>query len=78
MTDLACNLIKEKVDTVEKVLRFSANKHGQKNALGTRQILAQEEEEQPNGRVLKKVCQHFLFSPPTFIEIIFFLLFIFS
>ena len=48
-------MTKEKIDTVEKVLRYSVNQHGEKIALGTREILAEENEVQSNGRVFKKV-----------------------
>ena len=40
---------------MEKVFRFAVRQHGQKPALGTREILAEEDEIQPNGRVFKKV-----------------------
>ncbi|XP_034944202.1 long-chain-fatty-acid--CoA ligase 4 isoform X2 [Chelonus insularis] len=43
-----------KIDTLEKVLRFAADTHGDKKCLGTRQILAEENELQPNGRIFKK------------------------
>lgn len=46
-----------KIDTLEKVLRYAAEIHGDKMCLGTRQILAEENEVQPNGRVFKKVCK---------------------
>lgn len=44
-----------KIDTMEKVLRYAAETHQDKLCLGTRQILAEENEVQPNGRVFKKV-----------------------
>lgn len=49
-------LERQKIDTLEKVLRYAAETHGDKKCLGTRQILAEENELQPNGRVFKKVC----------------------
>lgn len=55
MTEMSTRLIRNKVDTIEKVLRYSVEQHGQKKALGTRQILAEEDEKQPDGRVMKKV-----------------------
>lgn len=48
-------LERSKIDTLEKVLLFAAEIHGDKRCLGTRQILAEENELQPNGRVFKKV-----------------------
>jgi long-chain acyl-CoA synthetase len=38
-----------------EVLHFVAKLHGQKRCLGTREILAEEDEIQPNKRVFKKV-----------------------
>lgn len=43
-----------KIDTMEKVLLYAAETHKDKICLGTRQILAEENEVQPNGRVFKK------------------------
>jgi long-chain acyl-CoA synthetase len=40
---------------MEKVFRFAVRQHGQKAAVGTREILAEEDEIQPNGRIFKKV-----------------------
>lgn len=48
-------LQREKVDTLEKVLLWVVKMHGDKRCLGTRQILADEDEPQPNGRIFKKV-----------------------
>ena len=45
----------QKIDTMEKMLKFVAAEHSGKKCLGTRQILADEDELQPNGRVFKKV-----------------------
>ncbi|XP_050460499.1 fatty acid CoA ligase Acsl3 isoform X6 [Cataglyphis hispanica] len=47
-------LEREKVDTLEKVLLWVIKMHGDKRCLGTRQILAEEDEPQPNGRIFKK------------------------
>ncbi|XP_020289226.1 long-chain-fatty-acid--CoA ligase 4 isoform X2 [Pseudomyrmex gracilis] len=47
-------LEREKIDTLEKVLLWVVEKHGNKRCLGTRQILAEEDEPQANGRVFKK------------------------
>jgi long-chain acyl-CoA synthetase len=48
-------LLREGVDTMAKMLHFVAKLHGQKHCLGTREILAEEDEIQPNKRVFKKV-----------------------
>ncbi|XP_043470608.1 long-chain-fatty-acid--CoA ligase 3 isoform X1 [Leptopilina heterotoma] len=48
------HLESHKIDTMEKMLKFVANEHKSKRCLGTRQILAEEDELQPNGRVFKK------------------------
>ncbi len=58
ISDVHFRFLQDHVDTMEKVFRFAVRQHGQKPALGTREILAEEDEMQPNGRVFKKV--HFL------------------
>lgn len=47
-------LEREKVYTLEGVLLWVSKIHGEKKCLGTRQILAEEDEVQPNGRIFKK------------------------
>ncbi|XP_078048511.1 acyl-CoA synthetase long-chain isoform X2 [Augochlora pura] len=47
-------LEREKIDTLEKMLSWVAKVHNDKKCLGTRQILAEEDEVQPNGRIFKK------------------------
>lgn len=49
------NLVRQNIDTLEAMLKWVAKVHGAKRCLGTRQILAEEDELQPNGRVFKKV-----------------------
>lgn len=49
------SLVKNDIDTMEKVIRFTTKKYSDKKCLGTRQILAEEDEEQPDGRIFKKV-----------------------
>lgn len=56
-------LEREKVDTLEKVLVWASRTHANKRCLGTRQILAEEDEVQPNGRIFKKVYIGFSFIP---------------
>ena len=48
-------LEKKNINTFEAVLKWVAENHGDKKCLGTRQILAEEDEVQANGRVFKKV-----------------------
>lgn len=54
VNDVHVRFIQDKIDTMEKVFRFSVRQHGQKSAVGTREILAEEDEVQPDGRVFKK------------------------
>lgn len=48
-------LDREKIETLDKMFLSVIKMHGDKKCLGTRQILAEEDEVQPNGRVFKKV-----------------------
>ncbi|XP_026667370.1 long-chain-fatty-acid--CoA ligase 3-like [Ceratina calcarata] len=48
-------LERENIDTLEKMLTWVAKVHNEKICLGTRDILAEEDEVQPNGRIFKKV-----------------------
>uniref|UniRef100_A0A8C6U7M8 long-chain-fatty-acid--CoA ligase n=1 Tax=Neogobius melanostomus TaxID=47308 RepID=A0A8C6U7M8_9GOBI len=43
------------VDTLEKVLEYSAAKFPQRDFLGTRELICEEDEKQSNGKVFKKV-----------------------
>jgi len=54
VNDVHVRFIQDKIDTMEKVFRFAVRQHGQKSAVGTREILAEEDEMQPNGRIFKK------------------------
>ena len=54
------NVVREKIYTIEEVFNYAVRKHGRRNALGTRQILAEENEVQPNGQVYKKVAYIFV------------------
>ncbi|CAG9854208.1 unnamed protein product [Phyllotreta striolata] len=47
-------LVREKIDTMAKMFEYCAKKYRNKRCLGTREILAEEDEVQPNGRVFKK------------------------
>jgi long-chain acyl-CoA synthetase len=48
-------IIQNKVDTVTKAFNYSVQKHGNKQCLGTREVLAEEDELQDNGKVFKKL-----------------------
>jgi len=48
-------IIKHKVDTVTKAFNYSVQQHSTKQCLGTREILAEEDELQSNGKVFKKL-----------------------
>lgn len=43
------------MDTMEKLFNYAAYKNGGRKALGTREILAEEDELQPDGTLFKKV-----------------------
>lgn len=43
------------MDTVTKAFNFAVAKYGNKNCLGTRQILGETEEIQKNGKMFKKL-----------------------
>lgn len=50
-------LVKDKIDTLQKVFQYAVQKYADSNCLGTREILAEEDEVQRNGRVFKKVSE---------------------
>ncbi|KAG8553640.1 hypothetical protein GDO81_003497 [Engystomops pustulosus] len=43
------------VDTLDKLFQHAVEKFGSKDCLGTREILSEENEKQPNGKVFKKL-----------------------
>uniref|UniRef100_A0A667XT19 long-chain-fatty-acid--CoA ligase n=1 Tax=Myripristis murdjan TaxID=586833 RepID=A0A667XT19_9TELE len=43
------------VDSLDKVFEYAARKFPERDCLGTRQVLSEEDELQPNGKVFKKV-----------------------
>ncbi|XP_063228553.1 long-chain-fatty-acid--CoA ligase 4 isoform X2 [Bacillus rossius redtenbacheri] len=47
-------VVREGVDTLQRFLHFVVGIYGDKNCLGTRQILSEDDELQPSGRVFKK------------------------
>ncbi|XP_065349419.1 fatty acid CoA ligase Acsl3 [Cloeon dipterum] len=52
--ELHVELVRNNVDTMEKLLNYTAQRYTHKKCLGTRDILAEEDEVQSNGRVFKK------------------------
>jgi len=52
--DVHVKMLQENIDTLEKVFNYVAKTYTSKRCLGTRQILSEEDEVQPNGRVFKK------------------------
>lgn len=55
ISDVHSRFLRNEIDTMEKVFSFTVRQHGEKPALGTREVLAEEDEIQPDGRVFKKV-----------------------
>lgn len=51
---LHITLLREKVDTMTKLLEFVSKKYPNKRCLGTREIFGEDDEKQANGRVFKK------------------------
>lgn len=47
-------ILQANIDTLEKMFIYVAKTHSTKRCLGTRQILSEEDELQPNGRLFKK------------------------
>jgi long-chain acyl-CoA synthetase len=47
-------------DTLDKVFMYAKNKFKDKRLLGTREILNEEDEVQPNGKIFKKVRWSFI------------------
>eukprot|EP00092_Neocalanus_flemingeri_P007270 GFUD01007850.1.p1 GENE.GFUD01007850.1~~GFUD01007850.1.p1 ORF type:complete len:710 (+),score=206.08 GFUD01007850.1:109-2238(+) len=48
-------IIDNQVDTVTKAFNYAVTKHGEKQCLGTREVLGEEDEVQNNGKVFKKL-----------------------
>lgn len=53
--ELHQRLVRDGVTTMEGMLRAVAARWAQRPCLGTRSVLGEEDEPQPNGRVFKKV-----------------------
>lgn len=47
-------MVQANIDTLEKMFNYVAKIHTNKRCLGTREVLSEEDEIQPNGRVFKK------------------------
>ncbi|KAL9914432.1 acyl-CoA synthetase long-chain isoform 3-T6 [Glossina fuscipes fuscipes] len=52
--DVHIKMLQANIDTLEKMFNYVTRTHSTKRCLGTRQILSEEDELQPNGRVFKK------------------------
>ncbi len=52
--DINKELSKANVDTLDKAFHQVCKKHGDRDCFGTRDILAEEDEPQPNGKIFKK------------------------
>merc|ERR1719290_957252 len=48
-------IIDNKVDTVTKAFNYAVTKYGEKQCLGTREVLGEEDEVQSSGKVFKKL-----------------------
>jgi long-chain acyl-CoA synthetase len=55
ISDVHAKFIQDKLDTMEKVFCSAVSQHKNKPALGTRVILSEEDEIQPDGKIFKKV-----------------------
>ena len=42
----------EQVDTMDKLFRYCVKKYGGRKCMGTRDVLGEEQEKQPNGKVI--------------------------
>ena len=51
--------MREGVDTLDKVFEYAAQNFPQRDCLGTRELLSEEDELQPNGKVFKKVRERY-------------------
>lgn len=48
------DLENKKIDTMDKVFQYAVKKNGSKRCLGSREVIDEEDEVQPNGKVFKK------------------------
>ncbi len=54
-SELYEDMERNKVDTMSSVWKWSVNRYAQKDLLGTRDVLREEDEVQPNGKIFKKL-----------------------
>lgn len=52
--EMHVKMLQNNIDTLERMFNFVTKIHSTKRCIGTRQILSEEDEMQPNGRVFKK------------------------
>ena len=52
--EIHVKMLQANIDTLEKMLKYVAKIYSNQRCLGTRSILSEEDEMQPNGRVFKK------------------------
>lgn len=52
--EIHVKMVQANIDTLEKMLSYVAKMYSNKKCLGTREILSEEDEVQPNGRIFKK------------------------
>lgn len=57
--------LQPKVDTLDKMFEYAASRFPKRDCLGTREVLSEEDELQPNGKVFKKVRDTGRFLLPT-------------
>nr|CAD7452760.1 unnamed protein product [Timema tahoe] len=65
---LHVTLVRSGIDTMSKMFHFAAKLHSNKPCLGTRQILSDDDEKQPNGRIFKKLLSTIFVFYKTVIE----------
>ena len=53
-SELYYELVKSKIETMSDALKWAVAKHGNAPIMGTREIIAELDEVQPNGRMFKK------------------------
>ncbi len=44
----------KKIDTMDKVFQYAVKRNGSKRCLGSREVIDEEDEVQPNGKLFKK------------------------
>jgi long-chain acyl-CoA synthetase len=47
-------LEEQRIDTMDKVFQYAIRRNGSKRCLGSRELIDEEDEMQPNGKVFKK------------------------